>query len=133
MIASGLARFVRSRRGNTAAEFALVLPGMLFLIFGAVNLCIVVYAAVNLHSAVEGGARYASVTTASGATVTSTSVSNYVTGHYKGPGLGMTVACTPTNCSASGCGHTVTATGSYKVSYGFGAVTVPLSATACFP
>ena len=46
--------------GAAAAEFALILPGMVFLIFGVINLCMVTYATVNLHSAVEQAARNAS-------------------------------------------------------------------------
>lgn len=144
----GAVGFLHDRRGAAAAEFALILPGLLFLIFGALNLCLVVYAAVNLHSAVEGAARYATVqvntcgttafasctnaTNLSASCATSGSVCYYIVHHYVGPGLGLTVACSPTDCSASGCGHAVTATGSYKLSYGLGAVTVPLSARACF-
>jgi Flp pilus assembly protein TadG len=144
----GLARFLRDRRGAAAAEFALILPGLLFLIFGVLNLCLVVYAAVNLHSAVEGAARYATVqvntcgttafasctnaTNLASSCATSGSVCYYIMHHYVGPGLGLSVSCSTADCSAAGCGHAVTASGAYNVSYGLGAVRVPLSATACF-
>lgn len=135
-----LGSYVRNANGSAAAEFALILPGILFLLIGGFNLCAMTYAEVNLHSAVEGAARYASIqtnlggeSTLKGSCSTSGSVCNYVTHYYKGPAIGLAVTCTPSDCSANNCGHSVTATGSYHVYYGFGQMSVPLSATACFP
>jgi hypothetical protein len=128
------------RRGAAATEFALLLPGMLFLIFGIISLSVLTYAEVNLNSAVQAGARYASVQTATGNSgslasncTTSGSVCYYVRQHYKGPGISLAVSCSPSTCLASGCGHSVTGTGAYKLNYGFGFLNVPLTATACFP
>ncbi len=45
--------FIRDERGAAAAEFALVLPGLMFLVFGIINMGAVLYAATNLHGAVQ--------------------------------------------------------------------------------
>jgi Flp pilus assembly protein TadG len=135
-----LSEWAKADVGATAAEFALVLPGLVFLLFGIISLTLMTYTATNLHSAVEAGARYASVQTATGNAgtlssncTTSGSVCSYVTKHYIGPPMAISVSCNPNDCSASGCGHSVTATGTYKLTYGLGAVSVPMSASACFP
>src|SRR5262249_4885480 len=54
----------RREAGSAAAEFALLLPGMLFLVFGVINLSLLTFAAANLHAATEAAARYGSVTAA---------------------------------------------------------------------
>lgn len=130
--------FIADRRGAAAAEFALILPGLLFLIFGVLNLCLVVYASVCLHSAVQQAARYASTyTVANGADPGSAQVTTFAAGRYVGPGISAaysyskTGACSSSSGAANG--HAVSGSGSFKVSYGLGSVTVPLSAAACFP
>jgi Flp pilus assembly protein TadG len=132
------AHFLGDRRGNAAVEFALTLPILAFLIFGTVNLCMVVYAMVDLQSTVEQSARYASTYTSahSAADPGSTAVTTYATSRYYGPNVGATYTYSSTDHCAtyngSNVGHRVTASGAYKVNFGLGAMTVPLSATACF-
>ena len=132
------ARYFAEDRGNSAAEFAMILPGLAFLFFGVLNLCLVIYGAVSLHSAAQQAARYASVTAAaSGSDPGSSAVQTYALHHYFGPGISAsfsystTGACNTTSGASSG--HAVTGTGTYRVNYGAGSVSVPLNATACFP
>jgi Flp pilus assembly protein TadG len=127
--------FIADESGASAAEFGLILPGVVFLVFGGLNLCMMTYAEVNLQSATQWAARYAAVTSNSGGSPTQTTVSNYANAHYKGPGINQTFTYSSTgSCGSSGAnGKSVTATGSYKVYYGWGAVTVALSAAACSP
>ena len=127
--------FLHGQQGSAAVEFALVIPVLLFLILGVINLSMIVYAGTNLHSAVEQAARYATTqTNLTGSDPGSTAISGYASGHYLGPGIGATFSYALTGaCNATTTGHQVTGTGSYKLAYGFGAINVPLSATACFP
>ena len=127
--------YLWDRAGAGAAEFALVLPVLMFLILGVINVFMATYAAVNLHSASETAARWASVTYASGTTPTQATVSAYAQSQYKGPNVGGTyVYSTNGTCGSTGSsGYQVTATGTYKVYYGFGTMNFPIATQACFP
>jgi Flp pilus assembly protein TadG len=126
--------FLDEQRGAAAAEFALVLPGMLFLLFGVINLCLVLYAAASLHSAVQQSARYAATqTNATGSDPGSSAVTTYAAGRYLGPSISASFSYSTTgSCSPSSAGHQVSGTGNFNLFFGFGSVTVPLNATACF-
>ena len=129
MIARTIAAYLRRRRGSVAAEFALVLPAMIFFSLGAFNLTLVLYATSALNRAAEAAARYASVQTAlNGADPGATAVQTWASSHYAGPSVTQTFTYT-----ASGCGHTVSATGNYKLVAGVVTLPVALSANACFP
>lgn len=128
----------RNRRGATAVEMALVLPGFLFLLLGGSNLVLVTYANMCLNAATEAGARYASTYTVAhtGTSPTQTAVSGYATSIYKGPTVaGMTFTYTTDGaCGAAGNnGNKVVGSGSYHLFYGIGNVSIPLNTTACFP
>jgi Flp pilus assembly protein TadG len=128
-------RFFREERAAGAAEFALLLPALMFLLLGTVNLFAVVYAETNLHSSVEAAARYWSVNTASGTTQTATQVQTYAGTQYKGPRISQVYVATQTGtCGSTGAnGYSVSATATYRFYYGFGTVSMPLAAQACFP
>jgi Flp pilus assembly protein TadG len=128
-------RFFRDDHGGGAAEFALILPALLFLLLGTVNLFAVVYAQTNLHSSVEAGARYWSVQTAAGTTLTATQVQTYAGTQYIGPRINQTYVATQTGtCGSTGAnGYSVSATATYGFYYGFGSISMPLAARACFP
>jgi Flp pilus assembly protein TadG len=130
MIARAIAAYLRGRRGAAAAEFALIVPALIFFTLGAFNLATVLYATSALNRATEAAARYASVQAAlTGADPGATAVSAYAASHYVGPGV------TPifTYTSPSGCGHTVSATGSYQLVAGVANIPIALTANACFP
>ena len=119
----------RSRRGNTAAEFALVLPLMLFLSLGAFNLFTLMYGVTSLHFTVEDAARCASVKTdiCTGPASTAT----YAKTQYRGPLVGMDYVVVP--ASADNCGNQVTGSGTFLLVTGIKTFFVPISATACYP
>ena len=116
-------------------ELALVLPVMTFLILGIINLSLVLYASASLHSAVQQAARYATTqNNATGSDPGSTAVTGYASGHYVGPGIGASFSYAITGaCNSTTTGHQVTGTGAYPIAFGLGLISVPLSATACFP
>jgi Flp pilus assembly protein TadG len=130
MIGRSLKAYVRGCRAATAAEFALVLPATLFFTLGAVNITLALSAVAGLNRAVEAAARYASVQTAlTGADPGSSAVTTWAKAQYKGPNIGQAFTYSP----ATGCGHTVSATGAYQLITGFAQVPLALSASACFP
>jgi len=136
-------RFLRDRCGSSAAEFALVLPLMIMLVFAIIQLSIAMYASSLLRATVEEAARCASAkqyTTCSGvdAAAIKTAVETYALDFYHGPGIGPAfVYSTDASCGspseATKPGHRVTGTGSYSIGVGLASFTIPLSATACFP
>jgi Flp pilus assembly protein TadG len=123
---SRLGRYWRDEFGGGAAEFAIVLIPFTALIFAIIHLCLLFFANQSLQFAAEAAARCYSVDSINCATTGA--VQTYAAGHYKGPNISPTFVATGT-----GCGHTVTASGSYQLSAVFVRRSVPLAATACFP
>jgi len=119
-------KFWANERGGGAAEFALVLLPFAALIFAIIHLCLLFYANQTLQFATEAAARCYSVDAVTCST--SGAAQSYAAGRYTGPNIGASFAA-----SATGCGHTVTGTGSYALSAVVVSMTVPLSVTACFP
>jgi Flp pilus assembly protein TadG len=116
----------RDDRGTTAIEFALVGPIFLLLLISTIYMSMMLFSIANLHLAVQQGARCASVQT----TVCSDSASTikYSQSHYFGVGASPTFIA-----AAAACGNSVTGTVSYVLPLGTTNLTVPISATACFP
>lgn len=114
----------RCERGGTAVEFGLLLPAFASLVVGTLYTGLCVYSASGLHSAVEQAARCYSVsTTCSSASATET----YAQAQYHGIN-------TPTfNATTASCGHQVTGTVTVALNEVFSRLSIPLSATACFP
>ncbi len=136
--------FWSDRCGASAVEFALVVPAMMFLLAGTINVFLAIYADVNLHSATEQAARWASIQAAAGNTApTQALVSAYAKTRYIGPGINATYTfflpgtATTATCGATGdtgnTGYTVSSTGTYQVYFGFASVPFHLRAAACFP
>ncbi len=118
--------FIGEKRGTSAIEFAMVGPIFLLLVMGMIYGCLMIFALASMHDAVEDGARCASVKT----TVCSSSATTiaYAQAAYSGAGV------TPTfTYSTPACGHAVTATANFNFYILVTTLTVPLSATACFP
>ena len=116
----------KNERGGGAAEFALVVIPFMALIFMIINLSMMFYANQTLQFAAEAAARCYSVDSVNCSTTGAAQI--YATGRYSGPNIGAAFVAT-----ASGCGHTVNGTGNFPLNAVFVNVTVPLSATACFP
>ena len=127
--------FWSDRRGASAVEFALVIPALMFLLVGTINVFLAIYSDVNLHSATEQAARWASIQAAAGNTLpTTSSVNAYAQTRYIGPGIsGSYVLSTTGACGASATGYSVSSTGTYQVYFGFGSIPFHLRALACFP
>lgn len=139
-------RFAFDSRGAGAVEFALVLPAVMFLFLGFINMFLVTYAEVNLRSAVAKTARWEAMCTASGSNWApcNQSLTSYAQSQYMGPALGTTYtlalsdACgalysTSANGVVANAGYAVNATGNYQVYYGFGTLKFRLAAQDCYP
>ena len=112
-------------RGATAVEFAIVGPLFIILVIGILYLCMGLFALGSMHYAVEEGARCASVRTT--VCSDSTTIVSYTKGRYFGPG-------SPTfTYTAAACGNSVSGSIDYVVELVLEQVTVPITATACFP
>jgi Flp pilus assembly protein TadG len=112
-------------RGTTAVEFAIVAPVFISLVVGSFYLCMCLFVAGSLHFAVEDGARCASVKTAVCKDAASTV--SYTSSRY----LGLSA---PTfTYQAAACGNSVSGSIDYPVNLGITQITVPLTASACFP
>jgi Flp pilus assembly protein TadG len=116
----------KDESGASAAEFTLVMMPFMVLVFAIIHLSFVFYANQSLQFATEAAARCYSVDavncSSAGAAQT------FAVSRYKGPSIGAAFTAT-----ATGCGHTVTGTGSYQVDAIVVDIPVNLSATACFP
>lgn len=120
-----LQQFARCEHGGTAVEFALLLPAFAALMIGTLYAGLTVYSAAGLHSAVEQAARCYSVNAAtcgsSSATVT------YAQTQYHGIN-------SPTfTASTASCGHQVSGSVTVGLNDVFATLSIPLTATACFP
>jgi Flp pilus assembly protein TadG len=95
-----------SERGAVAAEFALILPILLMLIFGMVQLGLTYQRQEAVHAAAREGARVASLPTTTTAEACARS-----TAALAGTGFTATPTCSATsNCSTSSGDVTVTVT-----------------------
>jgi len=115
----------KDERGTSAVEFAIVGPVFLLLVVGFLYLCLSLFLVGSLHFAVEEGARCASVRT----TVCSDNATTvaYAQSRYFGPS-------SPTfTYQAAACGKSVSGSVSYVVELVIRRITVPVTATACYP
>ena len=112
-------------RGTTAVEFALVMPAFLALVLGGLSVCVLMYSNGNLQDAVEHGARCYSVDT--GTCGSAAAVQTYAQGFYHGAGTPTFTASTPA------CGHQVIGSVTLELAGVVTNISVPLSASACFP
>lgn len=139
-------RYFSDARAASAVEFALVLPAVMFLFLGFINMFLVTYAEVNLRSAVAKAARWEAVCTASGSNLApcNQTLSSYAQSQYVGPYLGANyTSALNDNCGAqynsttgnviADAGYSVNATGNYTVYYGFGTLRFGLAAQDCYP
>jgi Flp pilus assembly protein TadG len=124
---SALFRLKHDSRGATAVEFAMVLPVFIALIVGGLYACIAVFTSASLQYAAEQAARCSSVNT--GTCSSSGTTTAYAQTVYYGPAA---PAATFTY-STPACGHTVNGSVSYIFDFGLKKLTVPISASACFP
>jgi K+-transporting ATPase c subunit len=113
-------------RGTSAVEFAIIAPAFIILLVGTIYACLGLFLVGSLHYAVEEGARCASVKTAVCSDAASTLA--YAQNQYFGPRPSPSFTY-----AAVACGNSVSASLNYVVNLGITEVTVPVSASACFP
>ena len=114
------ASFTVCQAGATAVEFALILPALAALLVGGLYT-----SAAGLHNAVEQAARCYSVNANSCGS--SASAQTYAQSQYYG------ISSPTFTATTTGCGHQVKATLTIAFNAVVTHVSVPLSATACFP
>lgn len=115
----------RCERGATAVEFALLLPAFASLMVGTLYTGLCVYSASGLHSAVERAARCYSVSATLCSSASATA--SYAQAQYHGINAPTFTATT------ASCGHQVSGTVTVALTDVFSSLSIPLSATACFP
>jgi len=118
---------LRDRTGAGAVEFALVLPAVLMVIVGGINLCLVSYTLAGLHYATEAAARCASLdstTCGNSAGVDSYAKTKFINASGQVASFALTTAS---------CGSAVTGTVNYKLNIGIKTLDLPLRADSCAP
>ena len=120
-------RFRRDQSAATAAEFALIVPIFLGLLFSTINGSIMMSAVTQMHYAAERAARCLSVDVSNTCPVGD--IDTYAKTFYDGPGLGDLVF----SQTALACGNQVVGTGTYELVNGLALTSVSISATACYP
>ena len=118
-------RLATCERAASAVEFALVLPSLAALLIGGIYTSILVYSAAGLHIAVEQAARCYSVN--AGQCASASAAQTYAANQYYGMNSPVFTASKQT------CGHQVSGTVTIAFTAVVTNVSVPLSATACFP
>jgi len=118
--------YLREEKGASSAEFAMVLLPFAAMIFAIIYGALLYYANQTLQFATEAAARCYSVDAANCATTGA--VQTYALAKYNGPNIGASFVA-----AATGCGHTVTGTGSFPINIVVWTTTVSLNSTACFP
>jgi Flp pilus assembly protein TadG len=112
--------------GISAVEFALLVPVLCALTIGAIQMCMVVYANASLQFAVDDAARCASVKTTICTSTTTTQSHAAAT-------FGFSALSPVFTASTGTCGNEVVGTVSYTINAVVTTVTVPMSASSCFP
>jgi Flp pilus assembly protein TadG len=112
--------------GAAALEFAIVGPVFILFMIGTVYTCMMLFAESSMQYAVEAGARCASIQTT--VCTSSSTTTTYAQNAYYGPLISPTFTyATPA------CGHQVNSTVTFGYNFGYLNLSVPLTATACYP
>jgi Flp pilus assembly protein TadG len=121
-----LRKFCLDPAGASAVEFALILPVFCALTIGAINLCLVVYANSRLQYAVDDAARCESVKTT--ICTSSATTQTHAATTFGFAGLSPTFTASPAVC-----GNQVVGSVTYPLSAVITTISVPISASSCFP
>lgn len=119
--------FLTSERGATAAEFALVFPVFAILTLSVINISMLLFGVTDLHFASQKTARCIALKSSDGVIAANNCLTD-APSLYTGPMMSVSFSQ-----SAAGCGNTVTGAGSFKLLVGLKNVTVPVSASSCYP
>jgi Flp pilus assembly protein TadG len=105
---------------------ALLLPVFVMVLLGVINTSLMAGALSGMHYAVEEGSRCFAVNKTRCGSITA--ARTFAASQYTG------LAPTPTfSVTTDGCGHTVTATATFRLDLALTKIDIPLSATACYP
>lgn len=122
----------RDEAATTAAEFALVLPFFLIIVFGTISTGLAMSAASQMQYAAQRSARCLAVNVT--APCTAANIDTYAKGWYKGPGLtGLVFTASDQMCGTQICGKQVTGNATYSIIAGIQKTAVTLSAKASYP
>jgi hypothetical protein len=119
--------FARDGAATTAAEFALVLPLFLLVVFGTINTALALSAVTRLHFVTERAARCLSVDTSGVCSLDN--INSYAKTRYSVGGVSdLIFVATKPNC-----GYKVQGAGTYEILTGIGSIPIHISASACYP
>jgi Flp pilus assembly protein TadG len=121
-------RFIFAQRGATAAEFALVVPLVIALTLGVINVSLLVFTNSALYFATDDTARYSSIHNS----CNNTAAQSHGASAYVGPGTSVSFTCVTTSAACSG-GSYVTGTTSFTFFTGLTSTPLTLSSTSCYP
>lgn len=118
--------FLVQESGATAIEFGLVLPVLIMMILGVISFSMLGGAVSGMHYAVEEAARCYAVNKT--ACPSSSAAATFARSRYLGPEVDPVF-----EASNTGCGFTVSGTGTFQFELAVVSLNVPLSASACYP
>ena len=124
--------FISNEDGASSAEFALVVVPFVSIFMAVLGFSVMLWTSAALRYAVEDAARCAAVK----ATVCSSkaTIENYALSRYEGPALSPTFNYFQKNCTGSSSpGHRVIGEVQFTLNTGLINLSLPLTATACFP
>jgi Flp pilus assembly protein TadG len=136
-LASGMAhrlvRLERDRGGATAIETALVLPILLALFFGIIEVGHLLWTVSALNMVVQDAARCVSVSNVSTPPSTLCDTQTHMQAYAVARTWGMTVPTGTFTLTSPACGYQVTASYPYTPIVGYIPLSMTLKASACFP
>lgn len=122
-------RFAQDETGASAAEFALVLPLFLLLIFGVFAAGVMMNGAMSLQRATEVSARCLS---AQRTDCSLADITPFAEAQYEGPYLDN-LTFTASDADAECDGYRVTASGTLNWFAGTSILSAPMNTSACYP
>jgi Flp pilus assembly protein TadG len=128
-----LAALKRDRIGATAIETALVLPILLALFFGIIEVGHLLWTVTALNMAVQDAARCVSVSNVQSPPATLCDTQTHMQSFAASRTWGMTVPATTFTLSTPACGYLVTASYPYTPIVSYIPLSMTLTASACFP
>ena len=124
-----LARILRDEQGASALEFALTAPVFFILIFGIIELGLMLWTQFGLQHGAEMAARCASINATLCPTSDPSAITNYVTQQA----YGLPVLASSFSYSAPACGNQVNASYLFRFPEIMNMGPLTLTAQACFP
>ncbi len=124
-----LAKILRDQKGASALEFALTAPVFFLLIFGVIELGLMLWTQIGLQHGAEMAARCASINSTACPTSNPSAIANYATQQA----YGVPVLASNFSYSTPPCGSQVNASYLFQFPEIMNMGPVTLIAQACFP